>query len=94
MPHAFSIRPLAHQDAEAIYTVALESWRLTYKDIFTEAFILHFVDQNSDECHTVFFQTNVTFSHFRIVTFQMNVTFTFFRILTPRLLGKLLRNYR
>ena len=41
-----AIRPIRESDALAIYTVALEAWRYTYRTIFDQQFIENFVNRN------------------------------------------------
>lgn len=48
----FHIRSLKKTDADAIQAVALASWRYTYRHIFDDAFITHFVTQNYDPSQT------------------------------------------
>ena len=40
------IRPIKEPDVSEIYAVALAAWRYTYRNIFDEQFIEHFVNQN------------------------------------------------
>ena len=40
------IRPIAESDVPNIRTVALEAWNYTYRNIFDQQFIEHFVNQN------------------------------------------------